>query len=380
MEVYINDIAAFLPNEAVANDEIEDVLGKIHNIRSRVKSRILKNNGIEKRYYSIDRKTGKLNYTNAQLTAEAIRRLQPFDDFSIDQIQCLCCGTTIADLICPGHGLMVHGELKIPPCEVISTSGICLSGMAAFKAAYMNVALKFSDNAVATGSDMASSLMRANFFEHLQNEPELRNHPVLGFDTDFLRWMLSDAAGAVFLSGRKNKGKISLRVDWMEHVSYAGEMDVCMYAGGIKNEDGTATGWRELDSLKESLDKNLFALKQDAGLLNEEIIKVSVDRALARTIGRRNIKAADIDWFLPHYSSEFFRDKLHDAMAAIGFEIPYEKWFTNLAYKGNTGAASIYVIMEEIFHSGRLKEGDRILCFIPESGRFSVAYLMLTVV
>lgn len=380
MEVYINDIAAFLPNEAVANDEIEDVLGKIHNIRSRIKSRILKNNGIEKRYYAIDRKTGKLNYTNAQLTAEAIRKLQPFDDFSVNQIQCLCCGTTIADLICPGHGLMVHGELKIPPCEVISTSGICLSGMAAFKAAYMNVALKFSDNAVATGSDMASSLMRANFFEHLQNEPELENHPVLGFDTDFLRWMLSDAAGAVFLSGRKNKGKISLRVDWMEHVSYAGEMDVCMYAGGIKNEDGTATGWRELDSLKESLDKNLFALKQDAGLLNEEIIKVSVDRALARTIGRRNIEAADIDWFLPHYSSEFFRDKLHDAMAAIGFEIPYEKWFTNLAYKGNTGAASIYVIMEEIFHSGRLKEGDRILCFIPESGRFSVAYLMLTVV
>lgn len=380
MEVYINDIAAFLPNEAVANDEIEDVLGKIHNIRSRIKSRILKNNGIEKRYYAIDRKTGKLNYTNAQLTAEAIRKLQPFDDFSVNQIQCLCCGTTIADLICPGHGLMVHGELKIPPCEVISTSGICLSGMAAFKAAYMNVALKFSDNAVATGSDMASSLMRANFFEHLQNEPELENHPVLGFDTDFLRWMLSDAAGAVFLSGQKNNGKISLRVDWMEHVSYAGEMDVCMYAGGIKNEDGAATGWRELDSLKESLDKNLFALKQDAGLLNEEIIKVSVDRALARTIGRRNIKAADIDWFLPHYSSEFFRDKLHDAMAAIGFEIPYEKWFTNLAYKGNTGAASIYVIMEEIFHSGRLKEGDRILCFIPESGRFSVAYLMLTVV
>lgn len=380
MEVYINDIAAFLPNEAVTNDEIEEVLGKIHNIRSRVKSRILKNNGIEKRYYAIDRKTGKLNYTNAQLTAEAIRKLQPFDDFSIDQIQCLCCGTTIADLICPGHGLMVQGELKIPPCEVISTSGICLSGMAAFKAAYMNVALKFSDNAVATGSDLASSLMRSNFFEHLQNEPELENHPVLDFDSDFLRWMLSDAAGAVFLSGRKNNGKISLRVDWMENVSYAGEMDVCMYAGAVKNDDGTVTGWRELDSLKESLDKNLFALKQDAGLLNEEIIKVSVDRALARTIDRKNIKAADIDWFLPHYSSVFFRDKLHDAMAAIGFEIPYEKWFTNLAYKGNTGAASIYVIMEEIFHSGRLKEGDRILCFIPESGRFSVAYLMLTVV
>ena len=76
MEVYINDIAAFLPNEPVENDEIEKVLGAVNNIPSRIKNRILKNNGIEKRYYSIDRKTGELNYTNAQLTAEAIRRLK----------------------------------------------------------------------------------------------------------------------------------------------------------------------------------------------------------------------------------------------------------------------------------------------------------------
>ena len=67
-------------------------------------------------------------------------------------------------------------------------------------------------------------------------------------------------------------------------------------------------------------------------------------------------------------------------MEGIGFRIPYEKWFTNLAYKGNTGSASIYVIMEELFHSDKLKEGQKILCFIPESGRFSVAYVLLTVV
>ena len=42
-------------------------------------------------------------------------------------------------------------------------------------------------------------------------------------------------------------------------------------------------------------------------------------------------------------------------MEGIGFRIPFEKWFTNLAYKGNTGSASIYVIMEELFQSGHLK-------------------------
>ncbi len=67
-------------------------------------------------------------------------------------------------------------------------------------------------------------------------------------------------------------------------------------------------------------------------------------------------------------------------MEGIGFRIPFEKWFTNLAYKGNTGSASIYVIMEELFQSGQLKSGQKLLCFIPESGRFSVAYVLLTVV
>ena len=380
MEVYINDIAAFLPNEPVSNDEIEQVLGKIHNIPSRIKNRVLKSNGIEKRYYAIDRKTGKLNYTNAQLTAEAIRRLKPYNNFSINDIQCLCCGTSMADLILPGHGLMVQGELGIPPCEVITTTGICLSGITSFKAAYANVALQLSDNAVATGSELASSLLRSNFFEHLKGDPDFKNHPILNFESDFLRWMLSDAAGAVFLTGKKNNGKKSLRVDWIEHVSYAGELEVCMFAGAHKKDDGTVIGWRQLDSLAEALDNNYFALKQDTGILNEEIVKVSVDRALARAIERRKIKADEIDWFLPHYSSELFRDKIHDAMVNIGFHIPYEKWFTNLTYKGNTGSASIYVMMEELFHSDKLKDGDKILCYIPESGRFSIAYMLLTVV
>jgi 3-oxoacyl-[acyl-carrier-protein] synthase-3 len=192
--------------------------------------------------------------------------------------------------------------------------------------------------------------------------------------------MLSDAAGAVFMSANKNPDRMSLKVEWIEHVSYAGNYEVCMYAGGIKHDDGSITGWRQIDSLREAIDNNYFALKQDMTILNEEIVKIAVDMALVRTLARRSLRPESVDWFLPHYSSHFFRDKLFQAMEGIGFTIPYEKWFTNLAYKGNTGAASIYVMLEELFHSGMLKEGQRLLCFIPESGRFSIAYMLLSVV
>ena len=67
-------------------------------------------------------------------------------------------------------------------------------------------------------------------------------------------------------------------------------------------------------------------------------------------------------------------------MVEIGFDIPLDRWYSNLATKGNTGSAAIYIMLEELFHSGKLKQGDKILGFVPESGRFTICYMMLTVV
>jgi 3-oxoacyl-[acyl-carrier-protein] synthase-3 len=39
----------------------------------------------------------------------------------------------------------------------------------------------------------------------------------------------------------------------------------------------------------------------------------------------------------------------------------------------------MYLMIEELFSSGRLRPGERILCYVPESGRFSTAFVYLTV-
>ncbi len=381
MNVYINDITAFLPHDPVNNDEIEDVLGKINDIPSRTKRIMLRNNKIETRHYAIDRATGKLTHTNAQLAAEAVRKLNPYENFSLDDIECLSCGTTTPDLLFPGHALMVAGELELSPCDAVTTSGICICGMTALKYAYMNVATGSTKNAVAVGSDLASSYSRANFFTaDVAPDADLEKTPVGAFDAEFLRWMLSDGAGAVFISGEKNKDRISLKIDWIENISYAGQLETCMYAGGVKNEDGTMTGWREIESIDPAAEPYKFLIKQDTKLLAKEIVKTAMDKALASVVKKRKIKPEEIDWFLPHYSSGYFRDKFYNGMKNIDFEIPYERWFTNLTTKGNTGSASIYIIMEELFNSGKLKKGQKLLCFIPESGRFSHCYMMLTAI
>jgi len=386
MDVYITDLSAFLPNKPVSNDEMEKIIGAVDNhIPTRIKKIVLKSNGIQTRYYAIDPETGKATHTNAALTAEAVRRLRPYDGFSLNDIECLACGTATADQLIPGHGLMVHGELRSGPCEVVSTTSVCISGMAALKYAYMNVALGLSKNAVATGSDMASPSLRSWLYDAVAAERkktrELENEELVPlFDTVFLRWMLSDGAGAVFMTGDRAGERPALRIDWIENISFAGEFETCMYSGGKKNSDGSLTGWRSYPSLEEAGREGAFLIRQDVKLLNSDIMRVSVEKTLPLVIKKHGLSPSQVDWLLPHYSSDYFRQEYYDHLKDFGFEIPYEKWFTNLSYKGNTGAASMYIIMEEIFHSGRLKKGDRILCYIPESGRFSICYVMLTVV
>ncbi|MBU0482883.1 MAG: beta-ketoacyl-ACP synthase III [Proteobacteria bacterium] len=382
MNAYITDIASFLPNDPVDNDEMEKILGMVNDLPSRTKKIILRNNGIKHRYYAIDPATGRTTHTNAQLAAEAVKNLQPYAGFTVNDIELLSCGTSAPDQFMPGHASMVHGEVGGKKCETVSTAGVCLSGISCLKYACMSVALGLTNNAVATGSEQSSSFMRSKMCGTVdpKRAEKLEKQPALAFEADFLRWMLSDAAGAVFIAPKPVKNRLNLKIEWIEILSHANELESCMYAGAIKEADGRLKGWREFDSLEESINANSLMVKQDAKLLNREIIPVTVSRSLPRYIEKYELKAEQIDWFLPHYSSEYFRQIIYDHLKEIDFEIPEERWFSNLTEKGNTGSASIYIILEEILKSGKLKKGDRLLCFIPESGRFSVGYMMMTVV
>lgn len=380
MNAFITSISALLPGNPVSNDDLDDYLGKVQKISAKTRRIILANNGIKTRHYALDPKTGKATYTNARITAEAVRHL------GIDEaaIECLCCGTSTPDQLIPGHGSMVHGELNGATCEVVTTAGVCLTSLTALKYGAMSVALALTENAVATGSDIASSYLRDGFFQAMSGkqgeQKQERAHAAFSFEAEFLRWMLSDGAGAVLIEKNPAASGLSLQIDWIENTSHAHQLDACMYAGAVKEEDGSLIGWREC-VLNNGLDKQgILTIKQDARLLNREIIPVILEKSLPLVIEKHKLKPDEIDWFLPHISSEYFREPLMSKLQEISFPISQDRWFTNLATKGNTGAASFYIMLEELFSSGRLVKGDRILAMVPESGRFSVGWIYLVVV
>lgn len=373
-EVYITKASRFLPNNPVSNEEMDSYLGLIDGKPSKGKSLTLRNNGIKTRYYSID-KNGHSTHNNAQMTALAIQKLAD-GNFKLADIELIACGTTTPDNLLPSHASMVHGELKASPVELVSPSGACCAGMQALKYGYMSVASGNTKNAVCTGSEKTSSWLRSEQFEkETEKLAELEQQPLISFEKDFLRWMLSDGAGA-FLLENKPRGPVSLKIEWLEIKSFANEIETCMYAGADKNNDGTTTGWKEMTP-DEWMAHSTFALKQDVKLLGKYIVPTGT-LYLKDLIAKHNLDINSISYFLPHLSSEFFRNKIAEEIAKYNINIPQEKWFTNLTQLGNVGAGSVYIMIEELMNSGKLKKGDKILLMVPESARFTYAYALLT--
>lgn len=372
-EVYINRVSKFLPNAPISNDEMESYLGKINDRESKARRIVLRNNGIQTRYYALT-KDGTPTHSNVEITANAIRNL--FDeDFNPEEIQLISCGTSSPDFLMPSHAVMVHGELKNGQSEVNSAAGNCCAGMNAMKYAYMSVKSGNTDNAVCTGSERMSSWMLADHFnKEVENLKELEEQPIIAFNKDFLRWMLSDGAGA-FLLENKPKGLCPLRIEWIEGFSYAHELDVCMYAGG-DIENGKLKSFSDYTS-DEWLNKTIFSVKQDTKLLDKNILDKGVE-SMKAAMEKHGITPDDVDYILPHVSSHYFVDGLYDGFARAGIEITRDKWFLNLKKVGNVGAGSVYLMVEELVNSGQLKKGQRILLCVPESARFTYSYAYLT--
>jgi len=377
---YITALGAFLPNDPVKNTEMEARLGWVNQTPSRYRERVLEANGIKRRFYAIDEQ-GRQTHLNEDLAASAIQAALANRGYALQRATLLAAGTTLPDLLVPGFAAMLHGRLGSQhPMEILSASGVCVASMAALKAACNAVRLGEHEVAIASGSEIPSVFLRGSRFEK-ESLPE--QHLDLGksyqyFNADFLRWMLSDGAGAAIIENKPNPSGLSLKVEWISLQSYAHKYTTCMYMG-TTNPDRPAVGntYQSFPVIADADHAGVFMLRQDTDLLPVGL-QDSVLNEAARLCKAGKIIPDEIDHFLPHISSMYFHDDLVKAYAEIGMPIPQEKWFTNLTYKGNTGAASIFIMLEEAFNEGRIQAGDKVLCMIPESGRFSISYMLLT--
>lgn len=137
-EVFITTVTSYFPNYPIDNNSMEDYLGLISGVHSRVKNIVLRQNGIKQRFYAVNTKQ-EMTHTNAELAQLSIQKLLAEALLPLQELELLACATASPDQVLPSHASMVHGLLKNVPMEIFSASGICLSCIQAFKIAYLSI-------------------------------------------------------------------------------------------------------------------------------------------------------------------------------------------------------------------------------------------------
>ena len=367
MNAYITSTGSFLPGPPIGNDEVETILGLIHGKPSRLRKKILKSNGIVTRHYAID-KNHQTFVSNDQMAAKAARTCVDESLLELKKIGLLSCATSQGDMVLPGFASMVQAALALPDVEINSAHGICSCSLMAMKNAYLNIKSGEHDNALVVTSELVSRLFKASRYEIL-------NANGVDFNAEFLRWMLSDGAGASLLQS-KAVGRC-FRIDWIKSFSHADAYPLCMSVGNPSDNKDTRS-WQDYASYADAEKAGALVLRQDVRLL-DNIVKLGVDGFL-RLIEEGLTQPDDIDHVLCHFSSKYFKSKIFELMVQAGVAIPEERWYTNLYTRGNTGCASILIMLDEFRRTQRYQPGESIICMVPESGRFNVAYMKLTVV
>ncbi|HSF06383.1 MAG TPA: beta-ketoacyl-ACP synthase III [Methylomirabilota bacterium] len=153
--------------------------------------------------------------------------------------------------------------------------------------------------------------------------------------------LLADAAGAAVLEPAED-GSGLLDADLYSDGQY---WDLLYMPGGGSRHPTT----------RETVEARMHYAK----MKGNEVFKVAVRMFVecAETIlTRHGLTVADLDLFIPHQANLRI---IEAAAKRVG--LPMDKVFVNVDRYGNTGAASVYVALEEALAAGRVRRGDLVL-------------------
>ena len=153
--------------------------------------------------------------------------------------------------------------------------------------------------------------------------------------------LLADAAGAVVLEATEDDRGI-IDVDLYSDGQY---WELLYMPGGGSRHPATA------DTVAQRM--------HYAKMKGNEVFKVAVRmfvECTERILSRNGFTADDVSLFIPHQANL----RIIEA-ACKRVNLPMERVFVNVDRYGNTGAASVYVALDEALAGGRIKRGDVVL-------------------
>lgn len=247
-----------------------------------------------------------------------------------EEVELIVCGTTSADMQFPSTGVFVQHKIGAKQAGAFDVWAACTGSL---------YSLSIGAQFIQTGKYRTVLCVGAELLSRITDYTDRGTCILLG-----------DAAGAAVLRPSEDHSGI---VDI--ELAADGQYWELLYGPG---------GGSKYPATHETVNKRLHYVK----MKGNEVFKVAV-RAMgdctAGLLAKHGIHPADVDLFIPHQANM----RIIQALAKR-LDFPMEKVYVNIDRYGNTGAASIYVALDEAVQLGRLKTGD-LLLFAAFGGGFT---------
>jgi 3-oxoacyl-[acyl-carrier-protein] synthase-3 len=236
-------------------------------------------------------------------------------------------GTVTPDMPMPATAVFVQQKLGAGVCPAFDLSAACAGFV---------FGLSVADQFIATGQMRHVLVVGVELLSRVTNWSDRTTCILFG-----------DGAGAVVLGPAdaqpgdpKPRGLLSTSI---------------LTDGSLANSLRIPGGGTVQPTSHTTVDQNLQFIQ----MKGQDIFKVAVKNLLSASrnaIARAGMTQDDIDWICAHQANKRIIDQV---VARV--EVPPEKVLMNIERVGNTSSASIPILLDESYRSGRIKAGDTVL-------------------
>jgi 3-oxoacyl-[acyl-carrier-protein] synthase-3 len=254
--------------------------------------------------------------THAAREALAMAGLQPSD------LDMIIVGTVTPDMPMPATAVYVQQKLGATTCPAFDLSAACAGFVFGLTIADKFVSSGTMKNVLVVGVELLSRVIDWND----------RTTCVL----------FGDGAGAVVVGPTDDSGSAILSTAIHTDGALAGSL---MIPGG-----GSVT-----PASHEMIDQKLHKVH----MKGQDIFKVAVRNlfsASKNALEAAGMTSENVDWICAHQANLRIIDQVTSRLA-----VPAEKVLINIDRVGNTSSASIPILVDENFRSGKIKKGDTVL-------------------
>ena len=359
--VFVAGSGSYLPGDPVPFDEIDRVLGTPEGTPDRIRRWMAQTHGIMREllavrffHYAIDPETRRFTDDNVTMSVKAARRAIEMAGLRPEDVDLICYGSAHQDQM-PTASVRIQEALGIETCQELSIHANCTSAYKALYLAHELVGSGRSRCALVVSSSMASSELRAEYYNAERMDKE----------SLFLRWFLCDGAGAVLLTADEERSA-GLVVETTAIESIGGKRPSLMFnlrpAYWMNPREEFEGGLHHLrQRFRNALSTDVFREKEGSVFLG----------GLRRMLERGAVPVGKIRFFQVNLPARHIVESVLEECEGLG--IPRSAFYTKLDELGYCGPPMVFICLDRILREETLRADDRVVSFVTEVSKFMQA-------